>query len=582
MPSELDRMMEAGVARLTAPGAPLALGMIERDGVTLPMIATAPPALPHYFAHFCAEHTDKTFLVAGAERLTFGAVYAEARRVAAALVDGFGVERGDRVGIAMRNSPSWIVLYMGALMAGGVATLLNGWWSPEELAEAIADVDCRLVFADPPRADRLAQVAGLACRVVAIDDRPPLDEALAPVTTHGGSADTPLPEMTGDDHATILFTSGSTGRSKGALSDHRAVVQGVFSFLTQALVMLGIATESGHPPEGQPATLLAIPLFHVTGEIPIMLQSFAMGRKLVVMPKWDAEEAMRLIEAEAITYFVGVPLMSYEILNHPNRHKYDLSKVTDLAAGGAPRPVEHVRRIAEEMGGSAPLIGYGLTETNAVGCGNWRDNYLAKPDSTGAASRPLVEVAIVDAAGRPVAQGERGEIGIRTICNFTRYWNRPDDTAAAFTADRFFLTGDIGYLDEDGYLFIVDRKKDIIIRGGENISCQEVEAAIYRHPAVAECAVFGLPDARLGEVPGAVVHYRPGEALGNEDLCTFLGRHIAAFKLPARMWVSPEPLPRLGTEKIDKVALRNRYRALAAAEAASAAFPAQEVRGTLP
>jgi acyl-CoA synthetase (AMP-forming)/AMP-acid ligase II len=346
------------------------------------------------------------------------------------------------------------------------------------------------------------------------------------------------------------------------------VVQGVFSFLTQALVMLGIATESGNPPEGQPATLLAIPLFHVTGEIPIMLQSFAMGRKLVVMPKWDAEEAMRLIEAEAITYFVGVPLMSYEILTHPNRRKYDLSKVTDFAAGGAPRPVEHVRRIAEEMGGSAPLIGYGLTETNAVGCGNWRDNYLAKPDSTGAASRPLVEVAIVDAAGRPVAQGERGEIGIRTICNFTRYWNRPDDTAAAFTADRFFLTGDIGYLDEDGYLFIVDRKKDIIIRGGENISCQEVEAAIYRHPAVAECAVFGLPDARLGEVPGAVVHYRPGEALASEELCAFLGEHVAAFKLPARVWVSPEPLPRLGTEKIDKVALRNRYRALVAAEAA--------------
>ena len=568
MASELDRKMEAGLARLTAPGAPLALTTIERNGVTLPMVATAPPALPQYFAHFCAQHADAVFLVAGDERLTFAQVHAEARRVAAALVDGFGVRRGDRVGIAMRNSPSWIVLYMGVLIAGGVATLLNGWWAAEELAEAIADVDCALVFADPPRADRLAQVAGLACTVMAIDDRPSIDRALAPITSRGGSAATALPEMTGDDDATILFTSGSTGRSKGALSDHRAVVQGVFSFLAQALVMLGIATEAGNPPEGQPATLLSIPLFHVTGEIPVMLQSFAMGRKLVIIPKWDAEEAMRLIDRERVTYFVGVPLMSYEMLTHPNRHKYDLSRVTDFAAGGAPRPVEHVRRISEEMGGGAPLIGYGLTETNAVGCGNWRDNYLAKPDSTGAASKPLVEVAIVDGAGRHLPQGQRGEIGIRTICNFTRYWNRPEDTAAAFTADRFFLSGDIGYLDEDGYLFIVDRKKDIIIRGGENISCQEVEAAIYRHPAVAECAVFGLPDARFGEVPGAVVHYRPGEALTTAALCAFLSQHIAAFKLPAQVWVSEDPLPRLGTEKIDKVALRNHYRALAAAQAA--------------
>jgi long-chain acyl-CoA synthetase len=446
-------------------------------------------------------------------------------------------------------------------MAGGVATLLNGWWTPEELAEAIADVECTLVFADPPRAERLS---GVACEVVAIDDRPALAAALRPVTARG-AGEAVLPVVGGEDDATILFTSGSTGQSKGALSDHRAVVQGVFNYLAQALVMLGIATENGTPPEGQPATLLNVPLFHVTAEIPVMLQSFAMGRKLVLMPKWDAEEAMRLIEAEGVSYFVGVPLMSYEMLTHPRRRDYDLSKVTDFAAGGAPRPVEHVRRIKEEMGGGAPLIGYGLTETNAVGCGNWRENYLAKPDSTGRASQPLVELAIVDGAGRAVAQGERGEVAIRSVCNFKRYWNRPEATQAAFTADGFFLTGDIGTLDEDGYLFIVDRKKDIIIRGGENISCQEVEAAIYRHPAVAECAVFGLADPRYGEVPGAVVHYREGEALTTEALCGFLGQHIAAFKLPARVWVSDGPLPRLGTEKIDKVALRARYRTEAAA-----------------
>jgi long-chain acyl-CoA synthetase len=286
------------------------------------------------------------------------------------------------------------------------------------------------------------------------------------------------------------------------------------------------------------------------------------------MPKWDAETAMRLIEAEKITYFVGVPLMSFEILTHPDRSRYDLSSVTDFAAGGAPRPEEHVRRLDAEMGGSAPLIGYGLTETNGVGTGNWRSNYIAKPNSAGRPSAPLVDLAILDDDGRPVAQGERGEVCLRTICNFREYYNRPDATAAAFTADGYFRTGDIGYLDEDGYLFIVDRKKDIIIRGGENISCQEVEAALYDHPGVGEAAVFGLADERFGEVPGAVVHPRDGETLTADDLCDFLKGHIAAFKVPQRIWISAVALPRLGTETIDKVALKNTYRALAAREVA--------------
>ncbi|WEJ98679.1 MAG: class I adenylate-forming enzyme family protein [Candidatus Sphingomonas phytovorans] len=566
MRTELDRRMDEGLAALTGEGAPLALGSIALNGVDLPLIATVPPALPYYFAHYSAEHKDKIFLVAGEERLTFAEVYAEAEKVARTLV-GDGLQKGDRVGIAMRNSPSWITLYMGITMAGGIATLLNGWWQSAELSEAIADVDCTLVFADPPRAKRLAAIEGATVPVVEIDDGQPLAQAMSTVTHSWPKV--ALPPLTGDDPATILFTSGSTGQSKGALSDHRAVLQGVFNYLAQALVMLGIAMKDGNPPEGQPATLLNVPLFHVTAEVPVFLQSFAMGRKLVLMPKWDAEEAMRLIEAEGITYFVGVPLMSFEILTHPNRSNYNLSTVTDFAAGGAPRPVEHVRRIKEEMGG-APLLGYGLTETNGIGCGNWRDNYLAKPNSTGRASAPLVDLAILDAMGRPVAAGARGEVGIRSVANFKEYWNRPEATAAAFTADRYFLTGDIGYLDEDGYLFIVDRKKDIIIRGGENISCQEVEAAIYQNPAVAEAAVFGLPDERFGEVPGAVVKYRDGEELTPEQLCAYLYAHIAAFKVPQRIWTSEEPLPRLGTEKIDKVGLRAKYQAIAAAEAVAA------------
>ena len=370
-----------------------------------------------YFAHYSAQHADATMLVAGPERLTFAQVYAQAQAVAAALVHCHGVLPGDRVGIAMRNSPSWIALYMGIVMAGGVATLLNGWWQAEELAAAIADVDCRLVFADPPRSARLN---ALDVKVVPVDDRLPLAEAMAVVGTAPNIGAGDLPQPGPEDPATILFTSGSTGRSKGALCDHRAVVQGVFNYLAQALTMFGIATDMGTPPVGQPSTLLNVPLFHVTAEVPVFLQSFAMGRKLVLMAKWDAEEAMRLIQAEGITYFVGVPLMSFEMLTHPNRATYDLSTVTDFAAGGAPRPVEHVRRLHDEMGGGAPLIGYGLTETNAIGTGNWRTNYLAKPDSAGRPSLPLVDLAILDDAGQAQPAGVRGEVCIRSIANFTR------------------------------------------------------------------------------------------------------------------------------------------------------------------
>ncbi len=568
MASVLDTRIDQIMAALTGEGGMLPVGRHDKDGLSYPVILSAPPALPHYFAHFCAQHGDKDFLVCGDERLSFTQVYTHARTVAGALVAGWGVKPGDHVGIAARNAPAWIILYMGVLMAGGVATLLNGWWQGPELAHALKDSDTGLVLADPPRARRL-EGQDHGARIVTVDVGLPIADALAPLLAAGGGAETPLPEISGDDIATILFTSGSTGQSKGAISTHRSVVQAVFNYLAQTLMSLNLMMQDGQAPTVQPATLLNVPLFHVTAEVPVMLQSFAMGRKLVIMAKWDAEEAMRLIEREKVTYFVGVPLMSYEILTHPNRGEYDLSSVMDMAAGGAPRPVEHVKRINDEMGGAKPLIGYGLTETNGVGCGNFRDNYLAKPNSTGRASFPLVELAIMDDAGQPQPQGARGEVCIRSICNFEGYYKNPEATAAAFTADRFFRTGDIGYLDEDGYLFIVDRKKDIIIRGGENISCQEVEAAIYEHKGVAEAAVFALPDPRFGEVPGAVVYPRAGEALTAEVLTAFLEPRLAAFEIPARIWIVSEPLPKLGTEKIDKVSIRAHFRAEVARSAAA-------------
>jgi len=572
MPSALDLRIDKAIANLSGEGGPLPLGSFTLPcGVDVPTIAAAPPSLGAYFAHFCAQHGNADFIVDGDERISFAEAHAAATRVAEALVSGYGVQKGDRVGIAMRNAPSWVVLYMGIVMAGGIATLLNGWWQGGELCAGIADVGCTLAFADPPRAKRLDECDGQpGCEIVLIDVALPLAEALAPVFAKGSGGT--MPAIGPDDLATILFTSGSTGQSKGAYSTHRAVVQSVFCYIAQALMQLQIGTEDGliKEPRPQHAILMTVPLFHVTGEVPMLLISFAIGRKLVLMPKWDALRAMQLIEAEKVTNFTGVPLMSWEIMNHPDRDTYDLSTIQTFAAGGAPRPPEHVRRLNDEMP-APPALGYGLTETNAVGCGSFSTNYLEKPNSTGRAYKPLVDLAILDDDGQPVPQGKRGEICIRTVANFSGYWNNPVATAACMTADGYFRSGDIGYLDEDGYLFIVDRKKDIIIRGGENISCQEVEAALYAHTAVAEACVFGLPDERLGEIPGAVVYLHPDQALSDEALRFFLGEHLAAFKVPARIWFEAAPLPRLGTEKIDKVSLRARFRAVHAEEAKAVA-----------
>lgn len=567
MPSPLDIQIQQGLDAVVGEGKLFQLGEMEQRGQKMPYISNAPENLTHFFAYFCMQHGAAEFLVDGDERLSFADTFVAARQVAQALVERHGIAKGDRVGIAMRNAPGWVVTYMGVLMAGGVAVLLNGWWQGAELAEGIKQVDCRLILADAPRAARIAEagggVDGWPMLVLPVEKK--IADAIAPICA-GAAGAGELPALGGDDLATILFTSGSTGQAKGAYSTHRAVVQGTFNYLVQTATILHVLTVAGNAPDGQASTLLNVPMFHVTGEVPVLLQSFAIGRKLVMMAKWDAEEAMRLIEKEKITYFVGVPLMSYEMLIHPNRAKYDLSSCKSFAAGGAPRPREHVRRLAEGMGGGQPLLGYGLTETNAVGCGNINENYIAKPDSTGPASLPLVDLAIVDDGGRVLPTGDIGEVTIRSIANFSGYWENEAATREAFTADARFRTGDLGYLDADGYLFIVDRKKDIIIRGGENISCPEVEAAIYAHEAVSECSVFGLPDERFGEIVGAVVHFEAGKAVVLSELIDWLKGQLAAFKIPAKMWESDGPLPVLGTGKIDRVTIRNQYRALYAAE----------------
>jgi len=552
MPSELDRIFDATLAAVIGPGGRI---VIDHDAKGQAIVANFPATLPSFFATFCALNGAVEAVVAGDERLTFADLGRLSDEVARGLVKR-GIAKGDRVGIAMRNCPSWIVTYMGALKAGAIATLINGWWQTEELTHALELTSPRLILADAPRAARIARIEG-DWDLVSLPIDLHADAALAPLL--GADAATALPEIMPDDDATILFTSGSTGEAKGALSTHRAVTTGVYVYATHLMTLLGILTTRGTLPVNPPKTLVNVPLFHVTGEVPVLLNSFVVGRGMVLMPKWDAGEALRLIEAETVTYFVGVPTMSLELMNHPNRARHDLSSLTDIAAGGAARPTAHVTRLQESFAGAQPALGYGLTETNAVGCGNFWSNYTDKPASTGRATAPYVELAILGTSDRHLPANERGEIAIRTAANIKGYWQDPEATAAAFTADHFLKTGDIGYLDEDNYLFIVDRKKDIIIRGGENISAAEVEAALYACTGIAEASVFGAPDERLGEIVVAVIHRAEGETVDETALRAFLEGKLAAYKIPERMIFADEPLPRLGTGKIDRVALKQKY-----------------------
>jgi long-chain acyl-CoA synthetase len=554
MPSELDIKYDAKLQEVIGPSGRIHIAHDEHGRA---IVTNLPAALPAMFDAFCALHAETIGVIADGERLTFGALNAAADRAAGALIADFGIEKGDRIAIAMRNAPAWIVCYMAVVKAGGIAVLVNGWWQADELRHGLALTEPKLVLCDPPRAKRL-EATGLDLPHLVLPVERRLDEAMAPMLARGGTA--ALPEIGPDDFATILFTSGSTGLAKGALSTHRAVTTGIYAYTISLLALLGIMESEGRAPANPPRTLVNVPLFHVTGEVPVLLNSFVIGRGMVLMAKWDAGEALRLIEEEKVTYFVGVPTMSLELMQHPDRDSYDLSSLTDIAAGGAPRPIAHVERLQHSFRTAQPALGYGLTETNAAGCGNFWQNYADKPASTGRPHKPIVELAILGEGDAHLPTGERGEIGIRAASNIHSYWRDPEATAAAFTADLYLKTGDIGYLDEDGYLFIVDRKKDIIIRGGENISCQEVEAALYACLSVSEACVFGVPDERLGEVPAAVVYSEDDRTLTAEALCAFLAGRISQFKLPVHVWIHDEPLPKLGTGKIDKVALRERYR----------------------
>jgi long-chain acyl-CoA synthetase len=567
MNAELKKFDDA-VASLTAPGQPFAVETTRINGVDYRNYSALPANLGDYFK-VMVQHGDKDFAVYLGERYTFGRAYQHSAEFATALMGRYGVRKGDRVAILSRNNPQWMMAFIGTASIGAVAVPMNAWWTTEELDYGFEDSGAKVVVADRDRIARLIPIArrhGL--HLVSVDDcagleieHTPFSELLA---AYAGAA-MPVAEVTSEDYATIMYTSGSTGHPKGALSSHRGILSAIYSWLLMGAATKMTAPQTAAAEKFPPAGLLTIPLFHCTASHSAFMLSLIIGRKLVIMHKWDAREALRLIEQERITWFNGVPTMSAELQAAAVDTDRDLSSLVDIMAGGAARPPDQVGKINGTFKRSNPGIGYGLTETNALGAVNSGAFYVARPNSTGRAVPAVTELRIIGEDGAVLATGERGEICIKSPANVAGYWNKPEATAEAFI-DGWFHTGDIGYLDEEGFLYVVDRLKEIIIRGGENISCIEVEGAIYSHPYVHEAAVFGLPDERLGEIVGAAVVLREGATLTPEALREHLSGHLASFKLPARVWFRDEALPRIASGKIFKRQLKADY----AAELASA------------
>ena len=563
MNPELVRFDEV-VGGLTAREQPFEVNTVQLAGVEYLNFATLPANLGQYFL-VMLQHAQKDFAVYLDERYTFAQGYQHSCEFGAALVQRYALVKGDRVAILSRNNPQWMMAFIGITAVGGVAVPMNAWWTTEELDYGFADSGAKIVVADRARVERLAPIIkkhGL--QIITIDDCSSLSVEHTPFAAllqdFAGAAMPDVP-VSLEDHATIMYTSGSTGHPKGALSSHRGVLSALYSWMC-----LGVATKVAGTQETReeglpPAALVTIPLFHCTGSHSAFMLSLVVGRKMVIMHKWDAQEALRLIEQERITWFNGVPTMSAELQAAAETTSRDISSLTEIMAGGAARPPDQVKKISGTFKKSAPGIGYGLTETNALGTVNAGAFYIARPDSAGRAVPAVTQFRIVGEDGSALPAGTRGELCIKSPANILGYWNNPKATAEAFV-DGWFHTGDVAYLDEEGFLYIVDRIKDIIIRGGENISCLEVEAAIYAHPGVHEAAVFGLPDERLGETVGAAVVVREGVELTADELRAYLAKHLASFKIPVHIWLRTEQLPRIASGKIFKRQIKADYAAV--------------------
>jgi acyl-CoA synthetase (AMP-forming)/AMP-acid ligase II len=536
---------------------------VEIRGVPTRVWKNALPNLAALAKHG-SKHGQRLFVIYGDERITYEAWF----RATALLAGQFrnrGIQKGDRIALAMRNLPEWPVVFFAATSIGAICVPLNAWWTAGELAYGLANSGARLVACDAERFDRiaphLAELPEVRDILVSRADiaLPPDAEALENIIgAPSGYADLPvadLPdiEIAPDDDATIFYTSGTTGNPKGALGTHRNMLTNI---LSSGYGMARAARRRGDPvpTPAHKVGLTVIPMFHVTACSAGLMSAIAAGNTMIFMHKWDTVKAFEIIERERVNSTGGVPTIAWQLIEHPDREKYDLSSLEAISYGGAPAAPELVRKIREVLG-ALPGNGWGMTETMATVTGHSAEDYLNRPDSAGPPV-PVADLRIMDEDGRVVLPtDEVGELWARGPMVVKGYWNNSEATAATFM-DGWVRTGDLARLDEEGFCYIVDRAKDIVIRGGENIYSSEVENILYDHPAVTDAALIGIPHRTLGEEPAAIVHLAAGHSASQEELQDWVRSRMAAFKVPVRILFSEETLPRNANGKILKKDLK--------------------------
>ena len=567
-PWELIDDFNAACASLTAPGTPFGWTVREVNGVPVRVYDKAIPDMRAVWA-MTAQHGDRDYLVYGDERYSYAEAHARVRALAHHLRTEHGAGPGTRVAVAMRNYPEWVLSHWAAISVGAAVVGMNSWWTRPEMEFVLKDSEPVALITDGERLERLGSASEQVPLVVTRHDGElPANALHWESVAEPSTAPDALPEayIDPDDDALIFYTSGTTGFPKGAQLTHRAVVHNLMNMIFVTTCgdaararRMARAGGSDEPAPAAPAVtaLLPVPLFHVTGCNCVLQTVTIAGGCLVLMYRWDAAEALRLIEREGVTVFTGVPTMSRELLQHPDWDRTDTSSLLSMGGGGAAIPTDLVHRIDDGLTRGRPSVGYGLTETSGIATAVSSEFYLANPSSVGPLV-PCMEARVVDEDGSTLDPGRRGELLLRGP-NVTRgYLNQPDATAEAIV-DGWFRTGDVAEIDADGWIYIKDRIKDMVIRGGENIHCSEVEAAIYQLDDVAEAAVFGLPDERLGEEVAAAVVLVPGADLDDTGLAAHLEGRLARFKHPRYVWFLDEPLPRNANGKFLKRELRERF-----------------------
>ena len=543
---------------LTAPGQRFEMDEAVISGVPTRIWKNAPANL-RLVAQAGKAHGERDFLVYESERVSYDAWFRAVATLAAEL-QAKGVGKGDRVALAMRNLPEWPVAFFAAVTIGAICVPLNAWWTGEELAYGLQDSGTRLLICDAERWERIApyrsECPALETVNVSRADNPGEDTIMLERLI-GGSGDyaalvcdtLPDVDIAPDDDATIFYTSGTTGRPKGALGTHRNLCTNILSSAYNSA--FSVLRRGEALPDPMPRTsLTVIPLFHVTACSAGLMGSIVAGNTLIFMHKWDPVEAFGIIEREKVNLTGGVPTIAWQLIEHPERHKYDLSSLEAVAYGGAPAAPELVRRIHQEFG-ALPGNGWGMTETMATVTGHSGEDYLNRPDSCG----PPVAVAdlkiMSEDGSTELPTGAIGELWARGPMVVKGYWGKPEASAETFV-DGWVRTGDLARLDEEGWCYIADRAKDMIIRGGENIYSSEVENVLYDHPAVTDAALIGLPHKQLGEEPAAVVHLAPGTSASEEELREWVAARLARFKVPVRIAFTRDTLPRNANGKILK------------------------------